>query len=170
MPQDDIAPSLEIDQDPRAQRREWRFERAGWFIIAILMAAAAAGLFGDGPVARVTWQSPAAPADSVEYDRIDRFGTATTISATIAATSSADTMAMVALDRKYAESVEIQHIVPEPVETRASGEWVAFLFRRAMPGRPIKVDFTVAPVPVGRLHGVMLVNAARLDMPQFVLP
>ena len=40
---------MRIEEDRAYQRREWRFERIGWAVMAALLMAGLIGLLGDGP-------------------------------------------------------------------------------------------------------------------------
>jgi hypothetical protein len=163
------ATSLELDQDEGAQRREWRFERLGWLVIALVIAAAIAGVFGDGPVAGASWKSPR-PGATVEYPRILRFGASATLTATLLPASATDTLATLAIDRRFLESVDLQRITPEPLEVHASADWVVYRFRRAEAGRPIRIGIAFAPTVVGRMRAFVRTAGGDLDMRVFVLP
>src|SRR5262245_38055738 len=67
---------LQIDEEPAFQERMWLMERIGWWGIAAIPLAAAAGLFGHGPVSRATLEvtddtQPAHPM-ALEYERFGR--------------------------------------------------------------------------------------------------
>jgi len=169
MLRNEIAPSLELEQDPVAQQREWRFERAGWWLIALLIVAGLAGLFGDGGFARRTARSPT-PGATATYERIVRAGASSTLLFTVDASSPADTMVELALDRAYVATMDIDRVTPEPVETRASSTWVVYRFRRAEPGRPATIDFALSPRAVGR-HSARIATAfGQLQLAQLALP
>jgi hypothetical protein len=40
-------PGLQIDEHYRSQRRSWVADRIGWVVMALVMVAALAGLFGN---------------------------------------------------------------------------------------------------------------------------
>lgn len=72
--QDAVRPNdgrgLEIDEDLRYQSRMWTAERFGWAVMAGILAAAAAGIFGHGLLS----QSTAGHGSSllIEYERFVR--------------------------------------------------------------------------------------------------
>lgn len=45
---------LEIEEDLDHQRRCWKLERASWAVMALVLLAAMAGLFGSGPLSWAT--------------------------------------------------------------------------------------------------------------------
>ena len=165
---DDVrATSLELDQDARAQRHEWRFERSGWATIALLVAAALAGLFGDGPLAHATSRNGAA---TLEYDRTVRYGTSATLTLSLPPAAGGDTMATVSIDRAFLDNVDVEHIVPEPVETRASSTLVEYHFRRVESQAPLRVEFSVKGTTVGPRHARVGTSLGPIVIRQFVLP
>jgi len=48
------AGDLEIDEDLSFQRREWRVQRGGWVVMAVLILLALLGLTGRGPIRQPT--------------------------------------------------------------------------------------------------------------------
>jgi hypothetical protein len=170
MADDSIAPSLELEQDLNALRREWRFERAGWFILGVLMVAAMAGLFGDGPLAHVTRGASSDPATTVSYERVVRVGTEHLLSVTLAGAAPTDTLPLVYVERDYLRAMAIARITPEPAETRVSQRWIIFSFRRPMAAQPIRVDFALSPTGVGSIAAMLSTAQGDIQLHQFVLP
>ena len=81
----------------RALRREWRFERIGWGVIALVLVAGSVGLFGDGRLASASASTTAGGA-VVHYERVVRHGAPSEISLRLAPAAGADTIAIVSLD------------------------------------------------------------------------
>ena len=61
---------LDIAQDIRSLNRAWKVQRAGWIVIALLLLAALAGLFGSGPVGDAREEAAALRVDYVR-DAVD---------------------------------------------------------------------------------------------------
>src|SRR5690242_8532320 len=61
---------IQIDVDRRHSRREWRIERIGWAVMAVLLAAGLLGLLGYGPLSQARAGEPGTL--SVTYDRLQR--------------------------------------------------------------------------------------------------
>lgn len=169
MRQNPRTPSLELEQDLDAQRREWRFERAGWCVIAVVMGAALLGLFGDGPLARVG-RSSARGDLSIEYDRVARSGAESHLAIRLGPDPSGDTLATVVVGRELLEAVDVERITPEPLDSRASATEVLYRFRRADPRQPIVIDVAGSPARVGPLHGAIRAAGGGVELHQFVLP
>ena len=62
---------LQIDDDPEYQRRVWRWQRRAWGGIAAVIAFAAVGGFGDGPLSSAE-AGDAARGLVVTYERFGR--------------------------------------------------------------------------------------------------
>ena len=101
------------DADHRFHRNEWRIQRIGWVLVALFLALAAAGLFGNGPLSR-------AHADSaggrLEYQRFTRFGLTTDLVVTPVA--SANGITRVEISGDYLEAFRVEHVTPEPAAVR----------------------------------------------------
>ena len=169
MTENAIAPSLELEQDPRVHRREWRFERAGWISLLLLMLAASAGAFGDGPLSRTERRSPDGRSQ-LEYERVVRFGTPTTVTLIQAAAGAEDTMAVVRLDRRFADALDVERVSPEPLETRATAEFVEHHFRLAHPGAVVRVEIRGSPTKLWRQSARVQTASGPLDIQLLVLP
>jgi hypothetical protein len=113
MPQPKRVGSLEIRQDLDFQRREWRAQRIGWVVMALIALAALLGLTGNGVLARATAGSPTDPL-RLEYSRFDRLQSPSTLEVEIAGDSVEGQQIELLIDRGYVQGVLIEKIVPEP--------------------------------------------------------
>lgn len=162
------ATSLELRHDRGRQRQEWRFERIGWCVLALLIVAALGGAFGDGPLARASASAPAGAR--VDYERVVRYGTSTMLSLTLPPAAARDTMAVVTLDRAFLNAVDVDDVRPNPLETRASADRVEYHVRRAQADAPMRVDFTLKGTSAGWRQGRVGTDAGVVAIRQFVLP
>jgi hypothetical protein len=158
---------LEIVQDLAHQKREWRFERAGWAVLAVLVALALLGLFGDGPLSERTLAS----ADGqlrIEYDRFLRREAPATLRVHVAARPS--TEVRVWLGRDYLERVNRREISPLPQRVEEGPARHEYVFRLASADTPLTVVFRLTPESIGTLLGQIGIGEARLEFSQFVYP
>ena len=44
--------AIQLEDFPDFQRRSWRLRRLAWLLMALVLGAGAAGVFGRGPLAR----------------------------------------------------------------------------------------------------------------------
>ena len=169
-PVDDLpAPaSLEVDQDLAFQRREWTAQRVGWLVMVALVILALAGLTGAGPLATAE-ERGATDALRVEYSRFERVQATTDLRIELA-TNGADS-AQVWIASAYLDGIELQHISPEPVETRGETDRQHFTFAAAEGGTTVPVTFQFRPKTAGSLSGTVgIPDGEEITFRQFVYP
>jgi hypothetical protein len=150
------------------QRREWAVQRSGWVLLWALLAAAAAGLFGRGPLAQA--HVIAAAGWRVDFERFARKHTPTQVVVMIPPTAGGSDTTSLWLDRGYADAVEFQQILPEPVGEAVSSDRLVYRF--LIDGsRPVRFVFEVEPERTGRLRGRLgLVGGDSVSFTQLVYP
>lgn len=162
------AKRLQIDEDLSHQRREWRLERMGWAVMAVLLAAALLGLLGDGPMGRVRADGPGA---SLEYDRLQRAAAPTEYRFAIDPALAVDGRVRLRFDETLLEEVELLSIVPEPEAVATGPGYVEYAFAVHGPGARAPVSFRFQPTTFGRVSGrVTPVGGQPLALDQFVYP
>lgn len=161
--------ALDLEVDEGVLRREWRFERFGWGVIAFVLLAGFAGLFGDGPLASVSVASADGGA-LVRYDRIVRHGTPTEITLHLAPAGGVDTIVVVSLDEKYLGDIDVRDVSPSPLGVRASSGRVEYRLLRLSPTEPMTVVFSVQPGAAGVRRALLGTSHGTLQLPQLVLP
>lgn len=148
------------------QRREWVVQRIGWVLVAMILLAGAAGLFGNGPLAQ---RMSANQALQFEYEWLARRDAQTTWKLTPRAPP-VEGRYRVALDANWAQHFRITAVQPEPESARlANGRWVyEFSARDA---RAVPIVFHVEARKMGTLEGsIQLDDAPALAVTQFVYP
>ena len=112
---------LQLHQDMAHQRREWRIQRIGWVVMALLLLAALAGLLGPGPLSR----SVVAAEDGtlrVEYNRFERLQSASELRIELPAGATQAGTVRLRLNRAFVENADIQDVVPEPGSITADAD------------------------------------------------
>ena len=145
-------------------RREWRIQRIGWVLVALFLALAAGGLFGNGPLSR-------AHADGatgrIEYQRFVRYGLSTDLVVTPA--GSAQGVNRVEISAAYLEAFRIEEITPEPAAVRMIGASLVYEFASAAPGASI--SFHIRPQRLWRHSAAVRIDGgAPLAMSQLTYP
>ncbi len=143
---------LEIEQDAEFQRREWRMERAGWVVLAIVVIAAAAGLFGGGPVshARASDQSGHLV---IEYERFLRASAPSELHLQVFPAAATGAEVTVWADQSYLRDVEVSSIVPAPKRVEQRGRRILYVFSSNDAAEPSEITFRYEPTRAGRLNG-----------------
>jgi hypothetical protein len=162
--------SLEIVQDLSFQEREWRAQRIGWVVMALIVLAALLGLTGTGVFAGGTAGDETAPLE-VEYSRIAELDAPAHLDARIAADAATGEAVKLRLDRSYLDGVEIERITPLPDDVETTADQIVYEFRVDTPGAPIEVSFDLRPSTFGVKQGsIGLTGGLVLDFTQLVLP
>ncbi len=89
-----------------------------------MVAAALAGLFGTGPLSHTSAHGSGV---QIDYERFGRWQQPMKLRCFLSATKS-DTQ--IALSREYLESVQVEEIIPRPVQVEAAGHWLVLSLRR----------------------------------------
>lgn len=162
--------ALERDQDAGVLRREWRFERAGWVALGLVLVAGLAGAFGNGVLASASVVSMNG-ATELQYERFIRHGAPSEIEVWLAPTAiAADSVVVVALDQEYLAMIDVERVTPEPLRVRASGGRVDYHLLRLDPSRSMVVRFAVQPRAMGPRRATLVTAHGSLEFQQFVLP
>jgi hypothetical protein len=163
-------PGLELEDDPDFQRRTWAFQRCGWVVIALILAAALLGLAGHGPLSHAHQIQRDAPL-ALEYERFGRHGSESTIRLHLLPGSTRQGRARVRLDRAFYENVDALQVVPEPESSAADARWITLTFATEQPERPTVVVINYTPTCYGPLPGrVGLEGTEPIRFEQFIYP
>ncbi|HYD93816.1 MAG TPA: hypothetical protein VEC01_00725 [Noviherbaspirillum sp.] len=161
------SPSLEIDDDPKQQQREWIMQRIALMALTALLIAVALGLFGrGGPLSSMTAISDDG-ALQLEYERFVRHHSPDTLQLTVKAQSDAVRLQM---DSEYAKHVQIERITPDPAREIGEDGAVVYVFNTHRKAT-VSVSFHFSPQKYGRLEGwIALAGSPRLHFSHFVYP
>lgn len=167
----DRHPGLEIDDDMRFQRRAWVVQRFGAGVLALLLAGAAAGVFGGGALSRETVRSGDGRLE-MEHERFARFQSPARMEFAFApGAAEADGKVRVWLDREFVESVTMDSIEPEPESVVAAEDRFIYAFRVADPARSAGAAFSFHPEKFGSLPGrTGLAGKEPIAFEQFIYP
>ncbi|MFN2595808.1 MAG: hypothetical protein ABR563_01210 [Pyrinomonadaceae bacterium] len=160
-----------IGEDEGFQRHYWVAQRVGWALLALLLAASVAGLFGPGLIGRAH-AADSASRLRVEYERFERKQAESSIRIEIGAGAAQNGEARVWLSREFLDRVQIHQITPEPESVETAGGRVAYVFRVADPTQPVGVTFHFEPEFAGRLPGSAGLGdgSSQVNFDQFVYP
>lgn len=157
---------LQLDQDERFQRWEWRLQRVGWVALPLVLVAAALGLLGPpGPLAQAATES--GPL-RLEVHRVQRRMAPTTLRLAVA--PGPDEQVTLLVGRALADALEVRSVLPEPTEHRWTTAGDLLTFRRE-PGHSLRVVFHATFEQTGRVAGeVGVAGQPPVQVAIFVLP
>jgi hypothetical protein len=160
---------LQLSQHDAFQRREWRAERIGWVLMALLVVAALIGLLGGpGPLSWTT----ARGADGllqVEYQRFSHLEADDLLTVRLAPDAITSDSVHVELAGSWMQSVDITGITPEPQEqiTTPYGARLAFATE---PGAELSVQIAFRADEMGTIDGGVRFEGETVAFGQFVYP
>lgn len=133
------------------QKRVWRFERVGWYVLVIIVLLALAGLFGNGPLSDAEVVSQDGRL-KVEYQRLSRSGTTDNLFITIQ--GSPRQPVMLELEGSLLREASIETMQPEPQVSMSHGPALLLQLGTSKDGMAT-LYLTLRSEHVGSLEGVV---------------
>ena len=165
-----VGGTLEIEEDLPFQRGQWRVQRIGWVLMALVLFAALAGLFGPGPLSSTT-AADASGALEVKYNRFERNSRHTELRVKVAGDRVRDGQVQLWMDAAYAHELRMLSISPEPLRVEVQGDRQVYTFAAAGGPSPVQVTLHYEHQEFGKADGrVGLVNGPEVPVGQFVYP
>lgn len=137
--------SLQINEDADFQRKEWRWERIGWALLALVLLAAVAGLLGPGPLSSAT-AGEEGGALWVNYDRFAHRSAPTTLEVHVGPDTAREGSLRLWIDRATVGVNMVRSIQPEPELVSADGEHIVYSFAVDDPTRETVIYFHLEPL------------------------
>jgi hypothetical protein len=158
-----------VDEDLAQERAEWRLQTGAWIVLALFVAAAAAGLFGSGPLSKAHLDS--GPL-SLIAQRFARRGAPTEVELRIArpVSTSGGAELSVWIEGPWLDASRIEQVTPPPLDTRLQPGRARFTF--AAPTEwPLLVRLRVSTDGFGSLpFAAGLDEGPRVAFTPFVFP
>ena len=150
---------LDIEQDVAFEEREWLVHRLGLTMMAIVVLAALAGLFGEGPL---SLQTVANGDDgfSVTYERFGRRGKRTEVVVKARRDLVRRDELQVQLDTAYMENMQLEQVTPQPDKVVRTSEGNLYTF--LVDGRSpiVSVTYTFTRDSMGPWSGTIAIPPA----------
>jgi hypothetical protein len=155
---------LQVAEDMDFQHREWTAQRFGWAMMALLLVAAIAGLFGAGPASNSSVERTGL---RLEYERFVRLQKPTSLRFHF--TGDRPTPTTLSISREYLASVQVENITPQPEKVELDAGWLIYSFStRQHPGT---ATFHLQPEKFGMLFGeARLAEGEPISFRQLVYP
>lgn len=164
-----VARNVDITQDDAFERRSYTVQRAGWIVMSVIVAAAAGGLLGSGPLGKAT--AAAGGAFTVKYERLTRYQTQQKLEIHLQPTVTGRREARLWISRQFLDSSKIETIVPTPVRVEGSADRIYYVFHMAKPGDPLLVSFNIQAEQIGLVNARIGVDDGQeVKLNQFVYP
>lgn len=164
------AETRQLESEIEFQRKNWVFERLGWFLMAATIVAAVLGLFGHGAFSVTSNRTPDRKI-MVSYDRLERYQAPAVLHVSVAPEAVQGKYFKLQFNRSFIRNVELQDIVPQPVESELGNATITYRFSVAPEAGPKTVSIYYEPDMRGWLPIVVgLENGIKLQIRQFVYP
>lgn len=160
---------LGLDRDQRFSNRQYRIQRVGRIVFAVILIAALAGLFGGGPIASVSRSSDDGSLRA-SYDRFLRRDSDNTVIIELTAPAGA-TEVRLSIEQGWFESVSVSAVTPEPDTQESRNGRIDFVFPVADPATPVQVILTYTAQHAGPLETAFATGDGQsVDVWQFIFP
>lgn len=161
--------------DMSSKRHEWRWERIGWVLIALIVLAAVAGLFGGGPLSKRTVSAALAGGTAeVEYERWNRMNHVSILVVRVHAPGAQGEDLNLTLSHEVAESWTIRSSAPS-AEGGVGPDGILYAFPADDWSQPVTVSLEYLPERAGHQQPSAVIDvgggeAVSLVLDQFVYP
>ena len=144
--------------------------RAGWIVMAALLVAGLLGLLGYGPLSRAQAGTPGTL--TVVYDRLQRASAPSAYRFQAAPTLARNGELRLRFDNALLEEIELNSILPEPVQMRSGPGYTEFVFAMdPAEGPPARLQFQFHPATFGHVRGRVTADGAQpLLIDQIIFP
>lgn len=160
---------IELDQDLDFEERQWKVQRVGWAIGALLIVAALVGVFGSGPLSSATAGNDQSLV--VHHERFIRHTGDGDITLVIAGDQAVAGEVEFWVDANWLGAIQILGISPEPVDVRADGDRQIYVFAVDDPAQAFEVSIRFTPRQMGFVRAEFGVNdGAAVSFTQFSYP
>lgn len=159
---------LDIKQNHRFQRNEWRVERFGWLLLAAFILAGMLGFLGPGPFSHTTAESEAGNI-GVEYQRVTHHEADDSLTLSFSEETIDNDKITAELTGSWVEGVDLSGITPQPSAQYAIPDGVALEFDVLEPG-DVQAAFTFRAQDYWMLNGEVTVRSDSVAFSQLVLP
>lgn len=121
-----------IREDMVYQLKVWRFERAGWYMLVLVVALGLVGMFSRGLISSRDVRSDDGKI-SVEYEMFHRNGSTNSMKISVNATP--NTAVELELAGQLLKGFSIETLQPEPLRSRSSSEGIRLWLQTDLDGQ-----------------------------------
>lgn len=166
-PDDSRSRSYPVQEDMPIQRGHWSIERAGAWILLIIVLLTLLGLFSRGPLSNVQARSQAGDLQ-VEYERFLRNGATFTMVVDLHGQPGAERR--LDIGGELLEGITIESIQPEPVSTSSyRNTGLSVLVKPDAEGN-VRVHFSLRADGIGLYRSTVSTGSSQIELSQFIYP
>jgi hypothetical protein len=144
-----VEDAVSVGEDLEFQRHWWRFEKAAWFLLVIVLIADALGAFGRGWLASAERRT----ADGtlrLRYERIERTGTPSEMTIEFGPSAIHDQKVQLFSSETIVKELGAQRIIPQPTLSEIGPGGITYTFPAT--GSPSTVSIALQPSFPGIHH------------------
>jgi hypothetical protein len=161
---------LELPDDPAFTRTSWKWERAGWLLLAGFLVAGLLGLLGPGLLFSATTAGGAEDPLRVEYERFGHFESDDELTILLKPRPREGAVSFWFED-DYLDRVEVRDVHPTPAEVRLADGRKVYSFPVVPGATRVQVRFDINYRKVGKLSGHLGTSAGQpVEIRQFIYP
>jgi hypothetical protein len=163
-----VEDAVSVGEDLEFQRRWWRFEKAAWVLLAVVLVADALGAFGRGWLARGE-RHAADGTLRLRYERIERTGTPSNLIIDFGPSAVHDQKVRLFSSESIVKELGAQRIIPQPTLSEIGPGGITYTFPAT--GSPASISIALQPSFPGIHHLELHVpGAAPIRATIVVLP
>jgi hypothetical protein len=159
---------LQLDDDPTFHRRERIMRRIGTVVLCAVLIAALLGVFGSGPLSNGEARS-SDNALVVRYERFTRARAAAVLRLAVRAPPGGSSLVLT-LNAAFAERIQIEQILPEPLGVTTAAERYVFEFGTARSDTLASIVLRYRPESLGVVPIVIETHGSEVRFRQLVYP
>ncbi|MBB3101724.1 hypothetical protein [Azomonas macrocytogenes] len=164
---DDFAPrSYPVVEQIAHQRKIWKCERVGFFMLLAFVSMSLAGLFSSGPLSTQRSTSPEQRL-TVEYERFLRNGASSRITLTVQARASAQVT--LSIGRALLENCNIEGLQPHSLVARSHQGGLEITGQADTQGR-LRIYLKIRPDNSGLVWNTLWFEDDKVSFTQFIYP
>lgn len=161
---------IEVGCDLDFERRWWRIQRIGWFVLVLLLIGGVVGLFGHGPLSKATLNVPGSDS-RICYERLARRETPSTLELRLGKSALVSGLVRIRLNQTLVEKMQLKQIVPAPLKAEPLADGVRFIFQTDPTRGSAFIYFIENPTTPGFVDAeVVIEDAEPVHFRQFIYP
>lgn len=137
-----VGNELAVGEDLEFQHRWWRFEKIVWALFTLIIVLDVAGVFGRGPLAKATAQTPDGSM-RIEYERVERFETPSMLTVHFGRNAVAQGKIQLWVSDNVIKPLGNQRIIPQPETSVIASGGILYTWAATEP--PDSAAFALEP-------------------------